>query len=65
MFGDSIDFQSISDSVGAREQCGLVYRACDGILHAVESRRRSGIDAELFVTYVEGNVIFRRDLVWI
>jgi kinesin family member 5 len=32
---------------------GLVYRACDAIIHAIDSRRSLGIEAELFVSYVE------------
>jgi hypothetical protein len=55
MFGDSYDFHSIAASIGTRDNCGLVYRACEGILSAVQSRRPTGIDADLFVSYVEGN----------
>lgn len=32
---------------------GLVYRACDAIIHAIEARRSLGIEADLSVTYVE------------
>lgn len=36
-----------------RQSHGLVYRACDAIIQAISARRSLGIEAELYVSYVE------------
>ena len=36
-----------------RQSHGLVYRACDAILQAISFRRSLGIEADIFVSYVE------------
>jgi hypothetical protein len=63
MFGLDIFAASLDETTTAnpphlkpsfiRYSHGLVYRACDAIIHAIDSRRSLGIEADLTVTYVE------------